>query len=126
MSGGLVECFDAGGGDGKPRYGQLTVCYAPSDAEARRIAYEWWPNAAIKGDLGQELPLPAHFEQAASMVTEDDVAESVVCGPDPELHRAKIREFAEAGFDHVYVHQVGPDQEPFLAFYEREVLSAFS
>jgi hypothetical protein len=48
-----------------------------------------------------------------------------VCGPDPERHRAKIREFADAGFDHVYVHQVGPDQEAFLGFYEREVLPAF-
>jgi coenzyme F420-dependent glucose-6-phosphate dehydrogenase len=121
----LVERFQAAGGKDKPRYGQLTVCYAETEAEARQIAYEWWPNAAIKGELGQELPLPEHFEQAAAMVSEDDVAEAVVCGPDRELHRAKIREFADAGFDHVYVHQVGPDQEPFLAFYEREVLPAF-
>jgi G6PDH family F420-dependent oxidoreductase len=121
----LVETFEAAGGNSKPRYGQLTVCYAATEADARRTAYEWWPNAAIKGDLGQELPLPEHFEQAASMVTEADVAESVVCGPDPDRHRAKIREFADAGFDHVYVHQVGPDQEAFLAFYEREVLPAF-
>jgi G6PDH family F420-dependent oxidoreductase len=122
----LVERFRAAGGDGKPRYGQLTVCYAETEAEARRTAHEWWPNAAIKGELGQELPLPEHFEQAASMVREDDVAEAVVCGPDPELHRTKIREFADAGFDHVYVHQVGTDQEPFLGFYEREVLPAFA
>ena len=59
------------------------------------------------------------------MVTESDVAEKVVCGPDPELHRQKIEEFADAGFDHVYVHQVGPDQEAFLTFYEREILPAF-
>jgi G6PDH family F420-dependent oxidoreductase len=121
----VVESFQAAGGDGKPRYGQLTVCYAETEEEARRIAYEWWPNAAIKGELGQELPLPQHFEQAASMVSEDDVAEAVVCGPDAEQHVAKIREFADAGFDHVYVHQVGPDQEPFFSFYEREVLPAF-
>lgn len=98
------------------------VCYARSDEEARQTNYEWWPNAAIRGDLGQELPLPEHFEQAASMVTEADVAERVVCGPDPDLHRSKIQEFADAGFDHVYVHQVGPDQEHFFAFYQREIL----
>ena len=40
----------------------------------------------------------------------------------PEAHLAGIREFAEAGFDHVYVHQVGPDQDGFMDFYEREVL----
>ena len=46
----------------------------------------------------------------------------IVCGPDPEKHVAGIREFANAGFDHVYVHQVGPDQDGFLEFYEREIL----
>ena len=89
---------------------------------ARRVAHEWWPNSAIRGELGQELPLPRHFEQAASMVTEDDVAEAVVCGPELEAHLAAIDEFAQAGFDHVYVHQVGPEQDGFFTFYEREVL----
>ena len=118
----LVSRFEAAGGRGKPRYGQLTVCYADDEAEARRIAREWWPNAAVKGDLGQELPRPAHFEQAASMVSEDQVAEAVVCGPDAERHLQAIDEFSRAGFDHVYVHQVGPDQEGFFRFYEREIL----
>jgi coenzyme F420-dependent glucose-6-phosphate dehydrogenase len=118
----LVGRFDGTGGAGKPRYGQVTVCWAESEADARRTAYEWWPNAAIEGDLSQELPLPEHFEQAAGMVSEDDVAEAIVCGPDAERHLARIREFADAGFDHVYVHQVGPDQEGFFRFYEREIL----
>lgn len=122
----LVDRFRDEGGEGKPCYGQLTVCYAANEEEARRTALEWWPNAAIKGDLGQELPLPAHFEQAAAMVNEDDVAEVVVCGPHPERHLASIAEFAEAGFDHVYVHQVGADQEGFFSFYAREVLPEFS
>lgn len=56
------------------------------------------------------------------MLTEDDVAEQVPCGPDPERHLAAIREYVDAGFDHVYVHQVGPDQEGFFRFYEDEVL----
>ena len=72
--------------------------------------------------LGQELALPRHFEQVAELVSEDDVAATVVCGPDPDAHRAAIQEFADAGYDHVYVHQVGPDQEGFLDFYGREIL----
>ena len=52
------------------------------------------------------------------------MAESVVCGPDPEPHLRAVREFAEAGSDHVYLHQVGPDQEGFLRFAERELLPA--
>jgi coenzyme F420-dependent glucose-6-phosphate dehydrogenase len=117
----LVERFERAGGRG-PRYGQLTVCWAASEEEARRTAHEWWPNAALTGPLSQELPLPSHFEEAARMVSEDDVAETVVCGADPEAHLEGIARFATAGFDHVYVHQVGPDQEGFLDFYASEVI----
>lgn len=119
----LVERFEANGGGDKPRYGQLTVCVAGSEPEAVRIAHEWWPNAALGGDLSQELALPRHFRQATEKVTPEQVAEAVVCGPDPERHRAAIAEFEQAGFDHVYVHQVGPDQESFFRLYEHEVLA---
>jgi coenzyme F420-dependent glucose-6-phosphate dehydrogenase len=119
----LVDRYDTAGGAG-PRFGQLSVCWARSEAEARRTAFEWWPNAGLKGSLSQELPLPRHFEEAAQMVTEDDVAEAVICGPEPERHVEGIARYVEAGFDHVYIHQVGPDQEGFLDFYERDVLPA--
>jgi G6PDH family F420-dependent oxidoreductase len=117
----LIEAFHAAGGEG-PIYGQVTVCWGSNEASARKTAHEWWPNAAIPGELGQELPLPRHFEQAAGAVTEDDVAEAVVCGPDPERHVASIQQFVDAGYTHVYVHQVGPDQEGFFNFYQSEVL----
>jgi len=117
----LVEAYLEAGGDG-PRYGQLTVCWAESEEEARKMAHEWWPIGGLEGPLSQELPLPRHFEEAAAMVSEDDVAETVVCGPDPERHVHAISQFVEAGFDHVYVHQIGPDQEQFLSFYARQVL----
>lgn len=117
----LVERYVRSGGSG-PRYGQLTVCWAETEADARRTALEWWPNGGLQGPLAQELPLPSHFEQAAAMVTEDDIADAVVCGPDVAAHLEGIEAFADAGFDHVYVHQVGPDQDGFFDFYEREVL----
>jgi G6PDH family F420-dependent oxidoreductase len=118
----LLKRFEAAGGSGKPSYGQLTVCWGQDEASARRTAYEYWPMAAVKGELTQELPTPAHFEQAAKMVREEDVAQAIICGPDPERHIAAAKEFVDAGFEHVYVHQVGPDQEGFFRFYEREVL----
>jgi len=117
-----VERFRENGGEGKPTYGQLHVCWAESEEEAVRTALEWWPNAAVSGSHFLELPLPAHFEEAAELVEEEDIAESVVCGPDPERHLAAIREFVDAGYDHVYVHQIGSDQEGFFDFYERSVL----
>src|SRR5262249_7635598 len=61
-------CVRGAGGADKPRYGRLTVCYASSEREAVETAHSWWPNAAIPGQLGQELPLPLHYEQAAQSV----------------------------------------------------------
>jgi G6PDH family F420-dependent oxidoreductase len=122
----LVQAFDDAGGRGKPRYAQMTVCWAESEAKARRTAFECWPNAALEGPLGQELPLPSHFEAAAGMVTEDDVAEMVVCGPDPEAYAKRIDRYLDAGYTHVYLHQVGADQEGFLRFAASELLPRYA
>jgi G6PDH family F420-dependent oxidoreductase len=117
----VIEAFREAGGSG-PMFGQVTVCWAASEREARRTAHRYWPTAAIRGEATQELPNPAHFEQLAEMVTEDQVAEAIPCGPDPEVHLAKVREYIDAGYDHVYLHQVGPDQTGFLEFARRELL----
>ena len=118
----MIETFDRSGGAGKPRLAEVQVCWARDEAEARKTALEWWPNIAIPGELGQELSLPRHFEQAAGNVREDDVAELVACGPDPERHMEVIRKYIDAGYDQISVHQIGPDQDGFFDFYEREVL----
>jgi G6PDH family F420-dependent oxidoreductase len=120
-----IETFEQAGGKGKPRYGELTVCWAKDEAQATRTAREIWPNAALGGELSQELPLPRHFEQAAQTVRDDDMAKSVPCGPDPEKHRAALKQYMDAGFDHVAIHQIGPDQEGFFRFYEKEILPTF-
>jgi coenzyme F420-dependent glucose-6-phosphate dehydrogenase len=121
----LVGAFTGSGGSQKPRFGQLTVCWAHDEAAARRIAHEWWATAALEGELSQELPLPRHFEQATATVREEDVARAVVCGPDPEKHRQAIQQYLDVGFDHVYVHQIGPDQDGFFQFFKEQVLPGF-
>jgi coenzyme F420-dependent glucose-6-phosphate dehydrogenase len=121
----VIERFEAAGGEGKPRFGQVHVCFAEDEAEAKRVAREWWPNAVASGNLPWELPLPSHFEQATEWAGEDDVADSIVCGSDPERFEQAIREFVDAGYDHIYYHQVGPDQEGFLQFAQKELLPRF-
>jgi len=117
-----VDAFEAAGGRAKPRYGQMTVCWAKTEEAAQRTALKWWPTAGMKSELGQELPLPAHFEQASQKVTQEDMAAAIPCGPDPERHLEQIAKFTRAGIDHVYVHQVGPDQTGFIKFYAKEIM----
>jgi coenzyme F420-dependent glucose-6-phosphate dehydrogenase len=118
----IVQEFVGAGGSGKPRYGQLTVCYAETEEEAKRTALEIWPNGGMSGPIGQELAIPSHYEAVAELLDEDQVAETVICGPDPERHLEAIREYEQAGYDHVWVHQVGRDQESFFRFYGEQVL----
>jgi coenzyme F420-dependent glucose-6-phosphate dehydrogenase len=117
-----TKLFEESGGAGKPKIGEMHVCYAKQESEARRTAVEWWPNIAMGGQLGQDLALPSHFESVAELVSEDEVSAVVPCGPDPEKHVESINKFEEAGYDHVTVHQIGPDQDGFFRFYEEKIL----
>ncbi|MEW6270746.1 MAG: TIGR03557 family F420-dependent LLM class oxidoreductase [Thermodesulfobacteriota bacterium] len=114
--------FEKAGGRGKPAYIEIAVCVDEDEARARRTAHETWSLAALEGPLMTELALPEHFEAAFKPIREEQVAQAVVCGADPAKHLEKIGEARDAGFTRVCVHQVGPDQERFFAFYEREVL----
>ncbi|MFP9191763.1 TIGR03557 family F420-dependent LLM class oxidoreductase [Natronosalvus vescus] len=118
----VVEAYEEAGGEG-PTYTQLHNCYAETEEEAIDTVYELWPNGSIPGELGQELPSPAHFEQAAELVEREDVVESgAVTGPDPEAHVESLQAAIDAGYDHVYVHQIGDEQERAIAFYEEVIL----
>ncbi|HEX6348868.1 MAG TPA: TIGR03557 family F420-dependent LLM class oxidoreductase [Candidatus Dormibacteraeota bacterium] len=118
----LVEAFRQAGGGGRPIYGQLAVCWAETEERAREIAHGAWPLAGVPGPVRSELRRPKEFAAVCSLVTPEQVAAKMPLGPDPAKHAAAVVEFARAGFDHVWVHQVGPDQDGFFRFYEREVL----
>ena len=107
-------------------YSKMDIALADSVAEARRLAHATWPNSALGGELAQILPLPAHFEQATADVTEDQVAEAILCDQGPDAHLARLQEFADAGYDRVTVQQVGHDQARFFRFYEERVLPSFA
>jgi coenzyme F420-dependent glucose-6-phosphate dehydrogenase len=118
----MVRRFEMHGGSGRPKLGQLTVCWAPDEQAAIDTAMTWWPTAAVEGELMQELPLPRHFEQASQMVTKDQLRRFVVCGPDVSRYLEAIATYKAAGYDHIFIHQVGPDQEKGLRFLAEEVL----
>jgi G6PDH family F420-dependent oxidoreductase len=121
----IVDAFEAAGGSSKPRLAQVHVCWGPSAEEARALAHRWWPIAGLPPRLMSELALPEDFAAATQLVTVDDVARRVTCGPDPEVHLGSIRRLVGAGYTTVYLHQIGPDQAGFLDFSRRELLPRF-
>lgn len=122
----LVERFSSAGAPERPRYTRITGCVADDAAAARHTAHAWWPNAALPGILFTELALPGHVEQACKIITEAEVAREVLCGPDVRPWVERIETCARAGFDHVCLHQVGPDQDAFFDFFERALRPALA
>jgi coenzyme F420-dependent glucose-6-phosphate dehydrogenase len=118
----VIESFEKAGGRGKPKYGQVTVCYAPSKDEARETAFKLWPNALVEGSASQELPLPDDFEQLVESRKPEELDDTLVLGPDVDEFVEEITTYEKAGYTHVYVHQIGPDQEGFLKFAKSELL----
>jgi coenzyme F420-dependent glucose-6-phosphate dehydrogenase len=117
----LLAEFAHLGGAG-PRLAQVKVAWANSAGRAEDLAYSRWPTSGLEGELSQELPTPAHFEQAVAPLHREDIVTKFPCGPDPQNHLDVIRKYWEAGYDELYVTQVGEEQEGFLRFYEREIL----
>jgi G6PDH family F420-dependent oxidoreductase len=122
----LIGRFRSNGGGDKVVQAGMKVCWAADEAEARRTVRRLWPNEALPGELAQVLPTPEHFEQATELVTEEMVAEAVPCGPDLDRHVAEIQEFADAGVDELYIHQIGGPADDFFGTYAKEILRRFS
>src|SRR5205823_10613012 len=94
----IIETFDGAGGNGKPKYGQVTVCWAKSKDEAKKTAFEIWPNALVEGSASQELPLPSDFEQLVEGREADELEETLTMGPDPEEYLKELKEYEDAGY----------------------------
>ncbi|KUN31680.1 MULTISPECIES: LLM class F420-dependent oxidoreductase [Streptomyces] len=118
----MVTRFRKGGGGAKLVSGGTKVCYGPDRDECVRTVHRLWYNELLPGEMGQVLPSPRHFEQLQELVTEDMVREKSVCGDDVDEHVSALKAFADAGFDRVYVNQIGPDQRGFFDFYRTKVL----
>ncbi|WP_433546572.1 LLM class F420-dependent oxidoreductase [Streptomyces sp. CA-294286] len=121
----LVESFDRHGGTGKPRVGQLPVCFDTDRDAAVARAHDQFRWFAGGWKVNSELPGPAGFAGATQFVRPEDVAETIPCGSKVEDFVEAVRPYAEAGFTEVALVQIGGDQqEPYLEWAEKELLPA--
>jgi G6PDH family F420-dependent oxidoreductase len=119
-----VKEWKAKAGADKPTQVGYKVCVAPTEDEGVQIAHRLWRNSGLPGELSQVLPSPKHFEQASELVTEDMTREATTAGADPASHVEAFRPYADAGFDEVYVSNMGPHHRQFFDLYRDEVLPA--
>jgi len=121
----LGQMFDAAGGTGKPRVGQMALCYDTDRQAAIQRAHEQFRWFGFGFKVNADLPNPDGFAAAAEFVTPEQVAAAIPCGPDVEEHVEKIKPFIGAGFTEVALIQIGAEhQEQFNNWAQRELLPA--
>ncbi len=117
---GFVRQYRESGGGDRTVAGGLKVCWGPDEDKARQDMLRVWPTDFLPGECMQLLQLPRHFGELTKLVGPEAV--TAPCGPDPGPHLAAIREYTQAGFDEVYISQVGGEAEGFFGFYAERVL----
>jgi probable non-F420 flavinoid oxidoreductase len=124
----VVDAFRAGGGEGKPIALQVHLSWAADEATALAVAHDQWRTGVLGGSLAWDLILPEQFDAAAQFVQPDDVRDAVLVSADLERHTAWLAEYAEMGFDEIYLHEVGQSehQEPFIDAFGAKVIPALS
>jgi G6PDH family F420-dependent oxidoreductase len=118
----LVKQFREHGGGDKPVQGGVKACWADTEEQGLETARRLWGNELLPGQLAQILPRPADFEAAAGLVGQEAVGEQFMCGPDVDKHVSAVRKYLDAGFDEVYVQQIGPEQRKFFDAWAADVL----
>jgi probable non-F420 flavinoid oxidoreductase len=118
----VVRAFRANGGEGKPMYLQVHLAYAPSEDEAREAAFDQWRQNTLPNSVMTDLAHPEQIAAAAQHVTPDDLDEAVRISADLDQHVEWLRGDLARGFDGLFLHEVGPEQERFVEVFGREVL----
>jgi coenzyme F420-dependent glucose-6-phosphate dehydrogenase len=118
----VVAAFQKAGGAEKPRYGMIKVCWAKSEEDAKETVKYWWPISTVSGPLHSDLPTPKHFEDVVEVMEEPKIPEDTILGPNPNAYLKAIRTLEESNYDHIYLHQIGPDQDGFFKFFKTELM----
>lgn len=116
----ILSAYRKAGGAG-PRYAEVGLCAGTSEEEARAVAHRYFRWSVAGWAVQAELPDTKGFKAASRHVTPQNVAEHISCGPSAEHHLRAIRKFIEAGFDHIVLTQIGPDQAYFLRLFEEQL-----
>ena len=116
----IAKAYRAAGGRG-PRYAEIALCYAKREQDALQTAHHYFRWSALGGPPMVDLPSTEAFAAASKPVPVDAIGKEISCGPSAERHLEAINRYIDAGYDHLILVQIGPDQEGFCRFFERDL-----
>ncbi|HZI96593.1 MAG TPA: TIGR03885 family FMN-dependent LLM class oxidoreductase [Actinomycetales bacterium] len=117
----MVDAYRGAGGRGRLHL-QVHVSWAPDDEEALAIAHDQWRTNVFPPPICWDLDSAEAFDAASTDVTPDAVRKTVLVSSDLARHAAWIAELVDIGFDEVYLHHVGQEQEAFIDAFGSHVL----
>ncbi|RXZ65415.1 TIGR03885 family FMN-dependent LLM class oxidoreductase [Pelagerythrobacter rhizovicinus] len=120
--GEVVAAFRRGGGAGKRLILQMHLSWAPTEGEARDLAWRNWRFNVVEPQVAENCASPEDFEEATRDLGPEDLEGHVIMASEPEHFVSAIVEAADLGFDEIYLHNVGDNQRAFLATFGEEVL----
>ena len=112
----MLDAFDG------PASLQVHLSWAPSEEEALRIAHDQWRTNVFSPPLCWDLPTVEQFDEAAKHVRPEDVRGAALISSDLSQHAEWLSEYAELGFEAIYLHHVGQDQRAFVEAFGEHVL----
>ncbi|MGI9021838.1 MAG: LLM class flavin-dependent oxidoreductase [Acidimicrobiales bacterium] len=118
----VFHAFREGGGESKPVYLQVHLCWDPDEGAALATAHDQWRSGVFDPSLMWNLETPEQFDAAARFVEPDDVRSAVLVSADLGRHRAWLEEFVDLGVDGLHLHHVGRAQDAFLDAFASSVL----
>ncbi len=117
----VVTAFRETAGDSKPVYLQHALSWAETEDEALAQALDQWGPVAAGGEVNWDLRRPADFDRVGKMARANDVAACVKISADMSQHAAWLAELVHLGPDHIYLHNVGRNQQAFIERFGREI-----
>jgi probable non-F420 flavinoid oxidoreductase len=120
-----ADAYRSAGGRG-PLVLQVHLSYAETDEKALDIAHDQWRANVLGPPLAWDIDSVEGFDEAASYIRREDLPSSVIVSSDPDEHVRRLQEFVDLGFDRIYLHHVGKEQERFLDVFGERVLPRLS
>ncbi|CAL9476278.1 F420-dependent glucose-6-phosphate dehydrogenase [Actinosynnema sp. ALI-1.44] len=117
----VVEAYRGAGGIGKLCL-QVHLSWAPTEEEALATAHEQWRSNVFAPPVCWDVDTAEQFDVISADVTPEQVARTVNVSADLAEHAARITGYVELGFDEIYLHHVGQEQDRFLDAFGEHVL----
>lgn len=116
----VIDAYRDAGGRGALHL-QVHLSWARDDDTALSVAHERWRSNCLPTSLAWELETPEQFEAATRHVPREEVARNVLASSDAGRLAAQLRDFQELGFEELFLHPVGEDDE-FIDVFGAKVL----